>query len=91
GMEQVVMDIEKNLNWLLTYVEGETESKVLTPNVIMWGGNAYPLEELETDTDKLTSMNRQLINARQHAWQCWKREYIHALMERIGQKRKAGV
>ena len=70
GMEQVVMDIERNLNNRpLTYVESETESGVLTPNVIMWGGNAYPLEEIEADMDELTSMNRRLINAKQHAWQ----------------------
>jgi hypothetical protein len=62
GMEQVVMDIEKNLNNRpLTYVESETESEVLTPNVIMWGGNAYPLEEIEADTDELTAMKKRLI------------------------------
>jgi hypothetical protein len=60
------------------------------PNVIMWGGNAYPLEELETDTDELTSMNRRLINARQHTWQRWKRGYIHALMETHRTKMKGG-
>lgn len=56
------MNIENNLNnWPLTYVEDDVESDVLTRNVIMWRGNAYPLEELETDVEKLTSMNRRLI------------------------------
>ncbi len=68
GMEQIVMDIERNLNSRpLTYVKSETESEVLTPNVIMWGGNVYPLKEIEVDMDELTSMNRRLINAKQHA------------------------
>ncbi len=90
-MEQVVMDIERNLNNRpLTYVESETELEVLTPNVIMRGGNAYPLEEIEAGMDELTSMNRRLINAKQHAWQRWKKEYIHALMETHRLKTKGG-
>ena len=91
GMEQVVMEIEGNLNNRpLTYVEGEAESEVLTPNVIMWGGNAYPLEEREQDMDELMSMNKRLINAKKHAWQRWKREYIHALMETHRVNKKGG-
>ena len=85
------MEIERNLNNRpLTYVEGEAESEVLTPNVIMWGGNAYSLEEREQDMDELTSMNKRLINAKQHAWQRWKKEYIHALMETHRMNKKGG-
>lgn len=82
GMEDVIMDIERNLNNRpLVYVESEAESEVLTPNRIMWGSNAYTLEELDEDADELTKMSRRLKKAKQHAWSRWKREYIHALME----------
>ena len=81
-MEQVIMDIERYLNnQPLTYVECELETQVLTPNVIMLGGNAYPIEDTEENTDELTAMNKRLVNAKQHAWQRWKKEYVHALME----------
>ena len=82
GMEQVIMDIERHLNSRpLTYVECESETQVLTPNVIMLGGNAYPIEETEENTDELTAMNKRLVNAKQRAWQRWKKEYVHALIE----------
>ena len=81
GMEQVIMDIERHLNNRpLTYMECESETQVLTPNVIMLGGNAY-LIEIEENTDELTAMNKRLVNAKQHAWQHWKKEYVQALME----------
>ena len=45
------MDIERHLNNRpLTYVECESEAQVLTPNVIMLGGNAYPFEETKENT-----------------------------------------
>ena len=42
-VEAVVMDIERHLNNRpLTYMESETgEEQVLTPNMIMWGQEAY--------------------------------------------------
>ena len=85
AMESVVMDIERNLNNRpLTYVEAELEEEVLTPNVIMWGRDAYPIEDIkliEEDEEKLTKMNKRLEEAKAHAWRRWKREYIHSLME----------
>ena len=85
AMESVVMDIERNLNNRpLTYVEAEGEEEVLTPNVIMWGRDAYPIEYIELiedDKKKLTKMNKRLEEAKAHAWGRWKREYIHSLME----------
>ena len=47
----------------------------------MLGGNVHTIEEIEENTDELTAMNKRLVNAKQHAWQRWKREYVHALME----------
>ena len=85
AMESVVMGIERNLNNRpLTYVEAEGEEEVFTPNVIMWGRDAYPIEDIELiedDKEKLTKMNKRLEEAKAHAWRRWKREYIHSLME----------
>ena len=85
AMESVVMDIERNLNNRpLTYVEAEGEEEVLTPNVIMWGCDAHPIEDIELikdDKEKLTKMNKRLEEAKAHTWRRWKREYIHSLME----------
>ena len=79
------MDIERNLNNRpLTYLEAEGEEEVLTPNVIMWGRDAYAIEDIEfnkDDKEKLTKMNKRLEEAKAHAWRRWKREYIHSLME----------
>ena len=66
AMEQVMMDIENDLNNRpLTYLEEAAESMALTPNVIMWGANAYSLEETDAYMDDTTAMNRRLIIAKQ--------------------------
>ena len=79
------MDIERNLNNRpLTYVRAEGEEEVLTPNVIVWGRNSYPIEDselFEDDKEKLTKMNNRLEEAKAHARRRWKREYIHSLMK----------
>ena len=31
--------------------------------------------------DELMAMNKHLVNAKQPAWQRWKKEYVHTLME----------
>ena len=95
AMESVVMDIERNLNNRpLTYVEAEGEEEVLTPNMIMWGRDAHPIEDIaliEDDKEKLTKMNRRLEEAKAHAWRRWKREYIHSLMEGHRLNKKEGA
>jgi len=36
-LEAVIIDIEKNLNWPLTYLDSDGgEEQVLTPNTLMW-------------------------------------------------------
>ena len=61
-MESVVMDIERNLkNRPLTCVEAEGEEEVLTPNVITWGRDAHPIEDIELiedDKEKLRKIIR---------------------------------
>jgi len=95
AMESVVMDIERNLNNRpLTYVEAEGGEEVLTPNMIMWGRDAHPIEDIELiedDKEKLTKMNRRLEEAKAHAWRRWKREYIHSLMEGHRLNKKEGA
>ena len=62
----------------------EGEEEVLTPDVIMWGRDAYPIEDIELiedDKENLTKMNKRLEEAKAHTWRRWKREYIHSLME----------
>ena len=54
---------------------------MLTPNLIMLGRDAYPIEDIEDDRDKLTKMKKRLEDAKAHAWKRWKREYIYSLME----------
>ena len=47
-------------------MEAEGEEEVLTPNVIMWGRDAYPIEDIELiedDKEKLTKMNKRLEEA----------------------------
>lgn len=82
-VEAVVMDIERHLNNRpLTYMESETgEEQVLTPNTIMWGQEAYTIEDIELDRDEVTKLHARLNEKRQHVWQRWKMEYVHGLME----------
>lgn len=66
----------------MTYVESEAcEEQVLTPNVIMWGQEAHPIEDIEVDADEVTRLHQRLTEKRQQTWQRWKTEYIHCLME----------
>ena len=84
AFESVIMDVERNLNNRpLTYVETEGgEEEVLTPNVILWGRDAYPVEDIEnSEAEKLTKMSKRLEDAKAHVWKRWKREYVHSLME----------
>ena len=88
-LEDVIMDIEKHLsNRPLTYSESVFGEEVLTPNVIMFGQNAHQIENIEVEDDEVTKMFNRQQEAKQHAWQRWKREYLHSLMEshRINRK-----
>jgi len=62
-VEAVVMDIERHLNNRpLTYMESETgEKEVLTPNTVMWGQEAYTIEDIELDGDEVTKLHARLI------------------------------
>ena len=61
-VESVVMDMERHLNNRpLTYVESDFgEEQVLTPNIIMWGQNAYIVEDRELDEDEVTRLQARL-------------------------------
>ena len=82
-LESIIIDIEPHLNNRpLTYIETEVgEGKVLTPNSILWGKNAHTLDNTEVYLDSVTKCQRQLDNARTHAWTRWSREYVRTLMD----------
>ena len=81
-LEAVVIDIEKNLNNRpLTYLDSDGgEEQVLTPNILMWGQNAHPIEG-EEDEEETSALNKRLREAKNHAWKRWRHEYVHSLME----------
>ena len=81
-LEAVVIDVEKNLNNRpLTYLDSDGgEEQVLTPNVLMWGQNAHPIEG-EKDEEETSALNKRLREAKNHAWKRWRHEYVHSLME----------
>ena len=82
-LEGVIVNIERHFNNRpLTYLESDGgEEQVLTPNVLMWGQNAYAVEEAEEDGDEASKLQKRLNEAKQHAWRRWKHEYIHSLLE----------
>ena len=63
--ESVIVDIERHLNNRpLTYLESDGgEEQVLTPNVLMWGQNAYEVEEPEEEGDEVTKLHKRLRKA----------------------------
>ena len=81
-LEAVVIDVEKNLNnWPLTYLDSNGgEERVLTPNGLIWGQNAHPIEG-EEDEEETSVLNKRLREAKNHAWKRWRHEYVHSLME----------
>ncbi|XP_068690431.1 uncharacterized protein [Montipora foliosa] len=81
-LEAVVIDVEKNLNNRpLTYLDSNGgEERVLTPNGLMWGQNAHPIEG-EEDEEETSALNKRLREAKNHAWKRWRHEYVHSLME----------
>ena len=83
-LEAIVIDIEKNVNNRpLTYVESEQEEEqVLTPNTILWGQNVYTIDdESDADDDEVLKLRKRVKQKREHAWQRWKTEYVHSLIE----------
>ena len=92
-LEAVIIDIEKHFNNRpLTYVGSDGgEEQVLTPNMVLWGQNAYMLEEGDVEEEDLDKLNRRLHMARQHVWKRWRNEYIHSLMENHRVNRKTAA
>ena len=67
-LEAVVIDVEENLNnRTLTYLDSDGgEEQVLTPNILMWGQNAHPIEG-EEDEEETSALNKRLREAKNHA------------------------
>jgi len=81
--ESVIVDMERHLNNCpLTYLESDGgEEQVVTQNVLMWGQNAYGVEEPEEEGDEVTKLHKCLREAKQHAWSRWRNEHLHSLLE----------
>ena len=63
-------------------MESETEEeKMLTPNAMMRGQEAYTIEDIELEGAEVTKLQVRLNEKRQHVSQRWKKEYVHRLME----------
>ena len=80
--EAVVIDVKKNLNnQPLTFLDSNGgEERVLTPNGLMWGQNAHPIDGRE-DEEETSAVNKRLREAKNHSWKRWRHEYVHSLME----------
>ena len=51
-------------------MESETgEEKMLTPNAMMRGQEAYTIEDTELDGDEVTKLPVRLNEKKQHVWQ----------------------
>lgn len=58
---------------------------------IMWGRDAYRVEDIGNNQE-LTKMMRRLGIAKGHAWNQWKREYnIHSLMQNHPLNKEVGA
>ena len=81
-LEAVVIDVEKNLNNRpLTYLDSDGgEEQVLTPNILLRGQNAHPIEG-EEDEKETSALSKRLKEAKNHAWKRWRHEHVHSLME----------
>ena len=82
-LSAVVIGIERHLNNRpLTYLESDGgEPRVLTPNIILWGEDSHILDDQEPDENEITKAQKRLEITRQHAWDRWRKEYLHGLME----------
>ena len=56
------MDIEWHINNRpLTYVEGDGEEQVLTPNLIMWGQDSHIMEDIEVEGDEVSKFHARIL------------------------------
>ena len=91
-LEAVVIDVEKHLNNRpLNYLDSDGgEEQVLTPDSLMWGQNAYPIEG-EEDEEETSALNKRLREAKNYTWKRWRQEYVHSPMETHRITRKTAV
>ena len=91
-LEAVVIDVEKHLNNRpLTYLDSDGgEKQVLTPDILMWGQNVYPIVG-EEDEQETSALNKLLREAKNYTWKRWRQEYVHSPMETHRITRKTAV
>ena len=63
---------------------------MLTPDILMWGQNAYPIEG-EEDEEETSALNKRLREAKNYTWKRWRQEYVHSPMETHRITRKTAV
>ena len=82
GFNRVVKDIEIVFNNRpIQYVKDEIGPRVLTPNRIIHGRDAYLLEELQ-EADTPSKMEKRIRAAKEVMWKRWQTEYVRTLCER---------
>ena len=84
-LEDVLLDVEINLRiWLLTYIEGDLDYSVLTPDSMTLGRDIKvlygSLEEKEV-SDNWEKRQRYVHKCKEAAWKWWVHEYLAALRE----------
>ncbi|CAB4008157.1 Hypothetical predicted protein [Paramuricea clavata] len=48
----------------------------------LWGQNVHTIDESDTDDgEEVVKLHKRMKQQREHAWQRWKTEYVHSLME----------
>ena len=50
---------------------------MLTPDILMWGQNANPIEG-EEDEEETSALNKRLREAKNYTWKRWRQEYVHS-------------
>ena len=85
-LEDVLLDVEINLRiWLLTYIEGDLDYSVLTPDSMTLGRDIKvlygSLEEKEV-SDNWEKRQRYLHKCKEAAWKWWVHEYLAALRKK---------
>ena len=63
---------------------------MLTPDILMWGQNANPIEG-EEDEEETSALNKRLREAKNYTWKRWRQEYVHSPMETHRITRKTAV
>ena len=91
-LQEVLLDVEVALNNMpLSYVEGDVQLPIMTPNSLLFGQpNLLPeLEPHHLEPGDLRKRAKYLRRCKEAVWQRWTREYLRGLRERHQLKHSA--